>query len=75
VTKHFKITERSTFEFRASALNVFNHPNFSSVDPFLEDAGFSGAGTGFGDVKLTNTTYPGYNGGTRRFSFGGTFRF
>ncbi len=35
----FKFNEHTSFEFRMSALNVFNHPNFSSVDPFLEDVG------------------------------------
>ena len=75
VIKHIKFNERASFEFRASALNVFNHPNFSSVDPFMEDAGLNGPATGFGNVTNTGTTYPGYNGGTRRFSFGGTFRF
>lgn len=75
VIKRFKFNERASFEFRASALNVFNHPNYSSVDPFLEDAGFHSGGTGFGDVTTSNTTFPGSNTGTRRFSFGGTFRF
>jgi hypothetical protein len=75
VIKRIKFSERASFEFRADALNVFNHMNFSSVDPFLEDAGLHTLGTGFGDVTVTNTSYPGYNGGTRRFSFGGTLRF
>jgi hypothetical protein len=75
VIKRIKFNERASFEFRASALNVFNHPNFSSVDPFLEDAGLHSAGTGFGDVTTTATSYPGYNNATRRFTFGGTFRF
>ncbi|HEY6274335.1 MAG TPA: carboxypeptidase regulatory-like domain-containing protein [Terriglobales bacterium] len=75
IIKRFKFNERANFEFRASALNVFNHPNYSSVDPFLEDAGLHSAGTGFGDVTTSNTTFAGSNGGTRRFSFGGTFRF
>jgi Carboxypeptidase regulatory-like domain len=75
VIKRFKFNERASFEFRADALNVLNHPNYSSIDPFLEDAGFHTPFTGFGDVTTTNTTYPGSNLGTRRFSFGGTFRF
>lgn len=68
VLKRLKLSERASFEFRATMLNVFNHPNFASVDPFLEDAGLSGAATGFGDPTLTNST-------PRTILFGGTIRF
>jgi hypothetical protein len=34
-------------------LNVFNHFNFNSVDPFVEDAGLATQGTGFGDPSVT----------------------
>ena len=73
VFKRFKLGERSQFEFRTDFQNVFNHPNFSSVDPFLDDAGQFGSFTGFGDPKTTGTAYPGFNGGTRRITFGGKF--
>ncbi len=36
--KRFKLGEHASFEFHATALNVFNHMNFQSVDPFVEDA-------------------------------------
>ncbi|HEV7676804.1 MAG TPA: carboxypeptidase regulatory-like domain-containing protein [Candidatus Angelobacter sp.] len=75
VMKRVKMGEHASFEFRMSALNVLNHPNFSSVDPFLEDVGDGRANDGFGDPKLSNTTYPGYNNATRRVNFGGTIRF
>jgi hypothetical protein len=75
VLKRFRISEHNQFEFRADFQNVFNHPNFSSVDPFLDDAGQFGSFTGFGDPKTTGTAYPGFNGGTRRINFGLTFRF
>ncbi len=29
LAKHFRVTEQSSFEFRADAFNVFNHTNFS----------------------------------------------
>ena len=29
----------SNFEFHTTFLNALNHPNFGSVDPFVEDAG------------------------------------
>jgi hypothetical protein len=73
--KRMKVSERTSFEFRADFQNVFNHQNFSSVDPFLDDAGQFGSFTGFGDPKTTGTAYPGFNGGTRRINFGLTFRF
>jgi carboxypeptidase family protein len=75
IFKKMKFTERTSFEFHASALNVFNHPNFQSIDPFLEDAGLGLQFTGFGDPTVTNTTVPGSNGATRRITIGGVFRF
>ncbi|HET6843134.1 MAG TPA: carboxypeptidase regulatory-like domain-containing protein [Candidatus Angelobacter sp.] len=76
VFKRFKITERSSFEFRMSMLNAFNHTVFTSVDPFLEDAGLTQQGTGFGDNSLTNSfQQTGSNGSNRTVRFGGTFRF
>jgi len=69
--------EHASFEFRMSMLNALNHQNFSSVDAFIEDAGATPSSpfNGFGDPSLTNTTYPGTNGATRRITFGGTIRF
>ena len=75
VFKKFKFNEHTSFEFRMSMLNVLNHPNFQSVDAFIEDAGHSTQFTGFGNPSLTNSTFPGSNGGTRRINFGGTLRF
>jgi hypothetical protein len=77
ILKNFKITERSSFEFHATFINVFNHPNFQTVDPILEDAGLKGNVTGFGDPTMSNTTLPGLgtNNGTRRITFYGVFRF
>jgi hypothetical protein len=53
VFKTVKLGERATFEFHTTFANVFNHPNFTSVDPFVEDAGLTGAFNGFGDVTQT----------------------
>jgi hypothetical protein len=53
VGKRFKLSERASFEFRTSVVNLFNHPNYSSVDPFLEDAGAPRAPfVGFGDPTV-----------------------
>ncbi len=68
VSKRFKISEKTSFEVHATALNALNHFNFSSVDPVLADAGNTGSGNGFGDPSLT-----GANG--RRLLIGGIFRF
>jgi len=53
VFKGFKITERTNFQVRLTALNALNHFNFATVDPVLLDAGNSSSGNGFGDPSLT----------------------
>ncbi len=80
VSKGTKLSERTSFELRASFINAFNHPNYQSIDPFLEDA----SGTpkapffGFADPTVTNNV-PGFINfpvaASRRVVFGGTFRF
>jgi hypothetical protein len=78
IIKNIKIKERTSFEFHATFFNVFNHQNFLTVDPLVTDAGLSGIaglGTGFGDPKITDTTYPGSNNATRRITLYGVFRF
>jgi hypothetical protein len=52
--KTIKVKENFKVQWHMSMLNVFNHPNFSSVDPFLDDAGFHSEGTGFGIPALTS---------------------
>lgn len=74
VFKNVKLSEHMSFEFHTTFQNAFNHANFSSIDPFLDDAGLHGAFTGFADPTQT----PSVNTGsppTRRIFFGGTFRF
>ncbi len=72
--KRFKFTEQVSAEFHASAINVFNHPNFQSIDPVLEDAGVHSAFTGFGDPSVTNTVI-GNALGARVIRVGATVRF
>lgn len=77
VYKNIKFSERTGLTLHITALNVFNHPNFQTVDPFLEDAGqagFSGAPVGFGDPTLSNTVV-GNGLGTRRWIAGAKFTF
>jgi hypothetical protein len=52
--KTVKVKESLKVQFHMSMLNAFNHPNFSSVDPFLDDAGLSSEGSGFGIPALTS---------------------
>src|SRR5579872_39723 len=77
VFKTIKLTERASFQFHATMLNVFNHQNFQTIDPFIEDAGVNGVqGTGFGNPAVTNTVPAGYFApATREIIFGGTLRF
>jgi hypothetical protein len=80
VSKNTKINERTSFELRASFINAFNHPNYQSIDPFLEDA----SGTprapffGFADPTVTNNVPGPINfpvEASRRIVFGGVLRF
>ena len=63
VSKDTNITERVRVRFDTSFLNVFNHPNYSSVDPYLDDAGYTSETTGFGIPSL-------WDGGGRTIKFG-----
>jgi len=52
--KNIKFTERNYVQFHMTMLNVFNHPNFNSVDANIEDAGLLSANVGFATPYLTN---------------------
>jgi hypothetical protein len=76
VSKNFKIKERASFEFRATSVNVLNHPNFQSIDPFVEDAGNFAQFNGFGNPKVSDTVPAAINvNASRNLIFGGIFRF
>ena len=76
ILKRVKITDRTGLELRATFLNALNHPNFVSIDPFVEDAGLTRQGTGFGDPSVTNSIRPFVAfGGTRVIFLGITLRF
>ena len=68
VFKNTKLSERVSLQLRATFLNVFNHPNFASIDPFVEDAGLHLYNRGFADPSVTN-------GGARSLIFGGKIIF
>jgi len=68
VYKYIKVTEGVKVRFDASFINVFNHPNFSSVDPYLDDAGDLLETTGFGIPSLWSGTV--FSNGQRQIQFG-----
>ena len=70
--KTIKVKENFKVQWHMSMLNVFNHPNFFSVDPFLDDAGLASEGTGFGVPALTSGGLQNGTVGTpgRKISFG-----
>jgi hypothetical protein len=78
VFKNMKFNERASLEFNTALLNVFNHANFQSVDPFIENAGIpldqQQAFVGFGDPRVSNTVV-GNALGNRIIKVGLTFRF
>jgi len=76
VTKRIKFNERASFELRFTALNALNHANFATVDPNIESAGIGTFGGAFALPQLTGDSIPGSNlAASRRFYFGGVFRF
>jgi hypothetical protein len=68
IIKHTKFSERWSGDFHVTMTNAFNHRNFTSVDPFIDDVGIVANSTGFGDPSLTS-------GGRRFITFGATIRF
>ena len=76
--KNIKMNERASLEFNATLQNVFNHPNFQSIDPNIEDVGLTKSQqapfVGFGDPSVSNDVI-GNALGNRIVRFGLTFRF
>ena len=52
--KTVNVRENLKVVWHMTMLNVFNHPNFYSVDPFVDDAGLAQVGTGFANPSLTS---------------------
>ena len=68
--KTFKFGERAALRWNMTMNNVFNHPNYGSVNPFLENAGVPGAGTTFADSQTTSTAINSCPAGSRCIFFG-----
>jgi len=58
-----KLTEGLTLQLHTDFLNALNHPNYSSVDPFIDDAGLAAEGFGFANPHLFGVSH-------RTISFG-----
>jgi hypothetical protein len=74
--KTINVKENLKVVWHMSMLNVFNHPNYSSIDPFLDDAGLHSETTGFADPTVFSG---GLQSGTvgnpgRKIAFGITLR-
>jgi hypothetical protein len=66
----FKITKLSeglTLQFHADFLNALNHPNYSSVDPFIDDAGRAAEATGFANPHLFGFSHRAISFGAKLF--------
>lgn len=63
VYKTTNLTERVKVRFDATFVNVFNHPNFTTIDPYIDDAGVLQEAYGFAVANLND-------GGRRRIKFG-----
>lgn len=63
IYKTTNITERVKVHFDATFVNVFNHPNFTTIDPYIDDAGVLQEAYGFAVANLND-------GGRRQIKFG-----
>ena len=54
--KTVQLSERVNLQWHMTLLNVFNHPNYYSVDPLVDDAGCYSLGCGFATPSVTGDT-------------------
>jgi hypothetical protein len=54
IFKNFKLGEHAKFDMHITLNNAFNHFNFTSVDPSLEDAGIGKFGQDFANPSITS---------------------
>ena len=72
--RQFNLTERLNLQFRAEAFNVFNHPNFGSINTILTSPAFGQATNMLGSqLSGLNPLYQ--IGGPRSFQFALIVRF
>jgi hypothetical protein len=78
VFKTINVKENVKVRWHMSMQNVFNHPNYFSIDPFIDDAGLHSESNGFGDPTVFSGGLQ--SGGAvgnpgRKIAFGITIRY
>ncbi len=53
--KTTNISEKLNVRFHVDFLNALNHPNYTSIDPFIDDAGLFAEGTGFANPRVQSS--------------------
>jgi TonB dependent receptor len=66
--REFPLSEHAHLQFRAEAFNIFNHPNFGYVDPYLNDPNF-GQATEMLNQSLGTVASQYQQGGPRSMQF------
>lgn len=66
--RQIRLGESLSLQFRAETFNLFNHPNFGYVDPYLEDATF-GQATQLLNQSLGTVAAQYQQGGPRSMQF------
>jgi hypothetical protein len=62
-----KLSESLTLQLHTDFLNALNHPNYSSVDPFIDDAGFATEATGFANPHVFGLSHRTVSFGAKLF--------
>lgn len=68
IFKTVEISDKFNIQFNADFLNAFNHPNYLTIDPFIDDAGLFAERVGFANPKVQTA-------GSRAIWFGLKFFF
>jgi hypothetical protein len=73
IFKTVNISEKYRLQFHADFTNAFNHSNYSTIDPFIDDAGLASEFVGFANPYVQNGGT--LNNGTRQIRLGAKFSF